>query len=139
MSERSACSFRYHPPVRDCTISLTLFVAVCNKVGSFIISVTIKKRTCVSQNVQPQWWSKYDDPILQFLADTGAAVPPRVILFNLERREIASPHRSTIKRRLARLQEYGLVEKVGEEGYYEITDLGKGYVVGEVDAAELEK
>ncbi|WP_410764927.1 winged-helix domain-containing protein [Haloferax sp. DFSO60] len=88
--------------------------------------------------MQPAWWSKYDDPILQFLADTGAAVPPRVILFNLERREIASPHRSTIKRRLQRLQEYGLVEKVGEEGYYVISELGEAYLSGEIDAAELD-
>ncbi|WP_239640639.1 hypothetical protein [Haloferax denitrificans] len=100
--------------------------------------MSIKKLTCVPVDVQPTWWSKYDDPILQLLADTGAAVPPRVILFNLERREIASPHRSTIKRRLQRLQKYGLVEKVGEEGYYEISELGKAYVSGELDASELD-
>lgn len=124
--------------MRDCTINLTLFVAYCNVQGQPITSVSIKKPTCVPEDVQPSWWSKYDDPILQFLADTGAAVPPRVILFNLERREIASPHRSTIKRRLQRLQEYGLVEKVGEEGYYVISELGEAYLSGDIDASELD-
>lgn len=88
--------------------------------------------------VQPRWWSKYDDHILEFLADCGAAVPPRVILFNLEYRDIASPHRSTVKRRLERLESHGLVEKVDEAGYYIISERGEEYLEGDLDAGDLE-
>lgn len=87
--------------------------------------------------MQPSWWSKYDGPILRFLADCGAAVPPRVILFNLEYRNIASPHRSTVKRRLKRLIEHDLVEEVADSGYYVISEKGEQYLEGEIDGADL--
>jgi len=83
--------------------------------------------------VQPPWWSEYDGPILEFLADCGAAVPPRVILFNLEYRNIASPHRSTVKRRLDRLTEHDLVEEVNDAGYYIITQYGRQFLNDELD------
>jgi len=91
----------------------------------------IKGWTLPLYPVQPPWWSKYDGPILKLLADTGAALPPRVILFNLEYREMASPHRSTVKRRLERLAEHGFVEKVGEGGYYMILPKGEEYLNNE--------
>lgn len=83
--------------------------------------------------MQPPWWSEYDGPILEFLADCGAAVPPRVILFNLEYRNIASPHRSTVKRRLDRLTEHDLVEEVNDAGYYIITQYGRQFLNDELD------
>jgi predicted transcriptional regulator len=84
------------------------------------------------KTVQPPWWSEYDDPILEFLADCGAAVPPRVILFNLEYRNQASPHRSTVKRRLSRLSEHEFVEEVNDSGYYIITEKGRRYLANEI-------
>ena len=87
--------------------------------------------------MQPPWWSEYDEPILRFLADCGAAVPPRVILFNLEYRDIASPHRSTVKRRLGRLEEHGLVTEVDDSGYYMISEVGEQYLAGEIDGSDL--
>ncbi len=84
--------------------------------------------------MQPPWWSEYDEPILEFLADCGAAVPPRVILFNLEYRNIASPHRSTVKRRLARLTEHDLVMDVNDTGYYIITEEGLTFLRTELDS-----
>ena len=78
--------------------------------------------------MQPPWWSKYDGPILQLLADTDAALPPRVIQFNLEYRNIASPHRSTVKRRLQRLEENDFVDKVNEAGYYVISKNGEEFL-----------
>lgn len=87
--------------------------------------------------MQPPWWSKYDGPILEFLADCGAAVPPRVILFNLEYRNVASPHRSTVKRRLERLITHGLVEEVDDSGYYIISEKGKQYLNGDLDGTDL--
>lgn len=87
--------------------------------------------------MQPSWWSKYDDHILAFLEDCGAAVPPRVILFNLEYRNIASPHRSTVKRRLSRLTEHGLVDEVDDSGYYIISEQGQQYLADNLDPSEL--
>lgn len=87
--------------------------------------------------MQPPWWSEYDGPILEFLADCGAAVPPRVILFNLEYRDIASPHRSTVKRRLERLSQHDLVEEVDDAGYYIISNKGNSYLDGEIDGRDL--
>lgn len=88
--------------------------------------------------MRPNWWSKYDEPILAILAESGKALPPRVILFNLEYEDRASPHRSTVKRRLAKLEEHGLVERVDEAGYYVITEDGERYLAGEMDGSELE-
>ena len=85
-------------------------------------------------SVQPPWWSEYDKPILEFLADSSAAVPPRVILFNLEYRNIASPHRSTVKRRLSRLTEHDLVKEIADTGYYMITDDGRALLATEFDS-----
>lgn len=87
--------------------------------------------------MQPPWWSEYDQPILEFLLDCGAAVPPRVILFNLEYRNIASPHRSTVKRRLERLGQHDFVEKVDEGGYYVISDKGQQYLQGDLDPNDI--
>lgn len=84
--------------------------------------------------MQPPWWSEYDEPILEFLAESGAAVPPRVILFNLEYRNIASPHRSTVKRRLSRLTEHDLVEEVDDAGYYIITESGRSFLQTELNS-----
>lgn len=88
--------------------------------------------------MQPSWWSKYDEPILVFLADCGAAVPPRVILFNLEYRDLASPHRSTVKRRLERLAEYDFIRKVDDAGYYVIAEKGQRYLDGNLEPEEFE-
>jgi len=71
------------------------------------------------------------------LLDCGAAVPPRVILFNLEYRNIASPHRSTVKRRLERLGQHDFVEKVDEGGYYVISDKGQQYLQGDLDPNDI--
>lgn len=89
--------------------------------------------------MQPAWWSEYDRPILELLAESGKALPPRVILFNLKYENRASPHRSTVKRRLQRLSSHGLVEKVDEAGYYVVTETGEQYLSGEIDANELKQ
>jgi hypothetical protein len=87
--------------------------------------------------VQPTWWSEYDEPILEFLADCGAAVPPRVILFNLEYRDIASPHRSTVRRRLNRLKTHEFVEEIDDSGYYMIAEKGRRYLANELYPDEI--
>lgn len=89
--------------------------------------------------VQPSWWSKYDGPILEVLYESGKALPPRVILFNLEYEDRASPHRSTVKRRLKRLTNHGLTEKVDDSGYYIITDKGQSWLEGDLESVEIEE
>lgn len=79
------------------------------------------------------WMTKSDDAILELLLETGIAVPPAVISYN-----IAVSH-PTVRRRLPKLLEHELVEKVDEsKGYYEITEKGRQYLAGELDASELE-
>jgi hypothetical protein len=101
------------------------------------ISPSINLQRLLRPFVQPRWWSDYDEPILKFLADCGAAVPPRVILFNLEYQNLASPHRSTINRRITRLREQDLIKKVDDAGYYRITGRGRQLIDEDLDASEL--
>lgn len=87
---------------------------------------------------RPSWASKYDDPILEFLAESNAALPPAVVTFNLNWQNIASPAHSTVKRRLRTLTDHNLAEKVEDEaGYYAITDKGRKYLAGDLDASKL--
>lgn len=79
------------------------------------------------------WMTKSDDAILELLAETDIAIPPAVISYNIE---ISHP---TVRRRLPKLLDYDLVRKASKEkGYYEITEKGRRYLVGEIDASELE-
>ncbi|MEY7848214.1 winged helix-turn-helix domain-containing protein [Natrarchaeobius sp. A-rgal3] len=71
-----------------------------------------------------------DERILEVL-DTGLMLGPTTIAKNIDK------HRVTVSDRLRELRNYGLVE-CPEEGYYEITDIGEQYLVGELDASELE-
>lgn len=82
---------------------------------------------------------KYDSAILELLEDAGVAMPPKAIAFNLDYRNIASPAKSTVQRRLGILEDHDLVEKVDPTtGYYDITDRGKSYLEGKIDVKELE-
>lgn len=88
---------------------------------------------------RPPWLGKYDEPILEFLAETGIAAPPAVVAFNLDWRGIASPAHSTVKRRMRTLADHGLLAKVApDSGYYALTDTGRDYLAGNVDPVELE-
>jgi predicted transcriptional regulator len=79
------------------------------------------------------WMTKSDDAILELLLDTAIALPPAVIAFNTV---VSHP---TVRRRLPKLLEHGLVRKADEDkGYYEITEKGRQYLAGDLDASELE-
>ncbi|MBZ6496574.1 winged helix-turn-helix domain-containing protein [Natrinema longum] len=71
-----------------------------------------------------------DDRILEVL-NTGLELGPTTIGRNIDR------DRTGVSRRLSKLVEYGLVDRV-DEGYYVITDLGEQYLNGELDADGLE-
>ena len=72
-----------------------------------------------------------DDRILEAL-EGGLRLTPAVIAENIGK------SRTHVSRRLVDLTNYALVEKP-KRGYYEITDLGRNYLAGEIDADELEE
>lgn len=81
------------------------------------------------------WMTKSDPAILEVFEEAGIAIPPAVAEYNLK-----GVSKSTIKRRLPVLVEHNLLRKVDEErGYYQITDLGRAYLAGDLDAEDLEE
>jgi len=78
-----------------------------------------------------EWMNQTDDRILELLDESGLILSPAVIAVNLEY------NRSWISRRISKLVDVGLVESINE-GYYRITDFGREYLVGDIDADELE-
>lgn len=86
-----------------------------------------------------EWMTDNDDSILEFLEDSGLALPPRAIEYNIKTRHSKEMSYSTINRRLKMLNDKNLVEKEYESGgFYSITDKGQDYLSGELDASELE-
>lgn len=78
--------------------------------------------------------TRSDDAILEFLDNHDIALPPMAIAFNLE--GVSYP---TVQRRSARLVESGLLDRYEDpQGYLTITDRGRAYLRGEVDASDLE-
>lgn len=73
-----------------------------------------------------------DDRILETLESSGLVLSPRILSENTDYT------RNYINKRLKKLRENGLVERV-DEGLYEITDRGRDYLAGELDADDLEE
>jgi predicted transcriptional regulator len=80
------------------------------------------------------WMTKSDPAILEFFEEQDIAMPPAVVSFNIQ--GVSHP---TVKRRMPELAEHRLLEKVdGKRGYYRITERGRQYLAGELDASKLE-
>jgi predicted transcriptional regulator len=80
------------------------------------------------------WMTKSDPAILELFKETGIAMPPAVVSYNIQ--GVSHP---TVKRRLPVLVDNGLLEKVEDQkGYYAITNRGRAYLAGELDADDLE-
>lgn len=80
------------------------------------------------------WMTKSDPVILEFFEEHDISMPPAVVSFNIE--GISHP---TVKRRMPILADRELLEKVeGRRGYYRITEYGRQYLAGELDASDLE-
>ncbi|WP_255168506.1 helix-turn-helix domain-containing protein [Natrononativus amylolyticus] len=77
------------------------------------------------------WMTQGDDRILETLASSGLILSPAVIAINI------GYTRNYVNKRVRKLSEAGLLERV-EEGYYEITDDGRAYLEGKLEAADLE-
>jgi len=74
-----------------------------------------------------------DDLILEFLAESGAALNKRGLEINLNEEGYDISY-STIKRRLPKLHEAGLIEVVSEKGpWYKISIKGVDYLKGSAD------
>ncbi len=80
------------------------------------------------------WMNVAADPILEFLDDHEIAVPKGVFDNEL------SVSASSIARALDDLEDYGLIERDDNfSSYYRITDLGRDYLSGKIDADDLER
>jgi len=78
--------------------------------------------------------TKSDPALLEFFAEQDIAMPPAVVSFN-----VAGVSHPTVKRRLPVLTDHGLLEKADEtKGYYRITERGRQYLSGDLDASDLE-
>jgi len=73
-----------------------------------------------------------DDRILELLEESGLILSPAVMAKNLDY------SRSWVSERTGKLVQSGLVEQV-DDGYYRISDRGRAYLAGELDADELEQ
>lgn len=83
------------------------------------------------------WMNKATDPVLELLESSELALPPGAIYYNLS--EVMEISRASVTRAIDDLQRYGLVQKPPRaETYYEITDRGKAYLDGELDANDLD-
>ena len=82
------------------------------------------------------WMTRADDSILEFLLNEGnrpIRATPAVIQANVDYQI------SHVRNRIRELHEAGLVEYYDEDrGIYQITDVGRAYLAGEIDADELE-
>jgi len=79
-----------------------------------------------------------DDTILEYLHEKDMALPPGTLHYNLVREGFEVGY-STIRRRIKLLEDAGLVENEADEGsYYALTEKGRQYLAGDLDASELE-
>jgi Mn-dependent DtxR family transcriptional regulator len=72
-----------------------------------------------------------DDRILETLESSGLKLSPRILSVNIDY------SRHYVSRRLNKLQEAGLVDKV-DDGLYQITQKGSDYLSGSLDADDLQ-
>ena len=80
-----------------------------------------------------QWMNSATDPVLEFLEDHNIAVPIGVLDNELD------PSYQTIKRALDELETYGFILRdENYTSYFRITEKGRQYLAGDLDAGELE-
>ena len=86
---------------------------------------------------RPEWMSLKDGLILEFLEEHDLELPAKPLYRNLNRHGHEIGY-STVRQRLRELEEHGLIEKVDEAGYYEISEKGCSYLDGELEGSDLE-
>lgn len=73
-----------------------------------------------------------DDRVLELLDESSLELTPAALAHNL------GYSRSWISRRTSKMADVGLVA-ADEDGYYGITDKGRAYLDGDLDADDLEE
>lgn len=76
-----------------------------------------------------EWMNQTDDRILELLNESGLDLSASVLAHNLDY------SRSWISRRISKLEDANLV--MSEGTYYRITDKGRDYLAGNLDAEDL--
>ena len=79
-----------------------------------------------------------DGLILEFLQEHDLELSAKPLYRNLNRHGHEIGY-STVRLRLDELEEHDLVDRIDEAGYYQISDRGRAYLAGELDADDLEK
>lgn len=83
-----------------------------------------------------------DDAILEFFDEQtdDIVMSPSIVWWNLSKsRKITDKSRETVARRMRKLPEFGLLERVDDDrAYYRITDKGRAYLSGDLEANDLE-
>lgn len=87
---------------------------------------------------RPEWMSLKDGLILEFLAEHDLELPAKPLYRNLNRHGHEIGY-STVRQRLSELEEHGLIEKVDDAGYYQLSDRGHAYLDGDLDVEDLER
>jgi len=86
------------------------------------------------------WMNKASIPILELLAESDLALPASTITHNLNRALTDAPSRATVFRAIEPLEEHGLIRPTGGDStHYEVTEKGRQYLAGDLDASELEE
>lgn len=84
------------------------------------------------------WMNRATDPILELLDESDLALPPGAITYNLQQKTADAPSRSSISRAIGDLEDHRFIRKPPDsKTYYEITDHGRAYLDGELDASEV--
>ena len=79
------------------------------------------------------WMNSASDPVLECLDELDTAVPVSVLDIELE------SSRSTVSRAVDDLLDRGMIERHPDYNtHYRITEVGRAYLAGEVDASDLE-
>lgn len=82
------------------------------------------------------WMTPVDRDVLEVLRNDGnreLVLTPRLIAENSDWK------RNTVRRHVRTLADHGLVEHYDESaGIYQLTDRGRAYLAGDLDASELE-
>ena len=79
-----------------------------------------------------EWMTRADDYILEFLDETDIVATPQVIAVNIDY------SRQYVNQRIRLLADQNLVQNTGD-GLYQITQRGREYLNGDLDAEVLEK
>lgn len=79
------------------------------------------------------WFSPVDYEILLFFGNHDIEASAKVISANIEY------DRQYVNKRLRELAEEGLLQKNEESGLYELSELGREFLSGDLDASDLER